>query len=69
MKIIIALAFIGILGALASAGWFMVRGGQAKAGERPSRMFKALALRVRLHHTHRYTRRALAAGISHRWKI
>jgi hypothetical protein len=48
MKIIIALAFIGILGALASAGWFMVRGGQAKTGGRSSRMFKALALRVSL---------------------
>jgi hypothetical protein len=48
MKTLIALAFIGILSALALAGWFMVRGGQNKTTARQSRMFKALALRVTL---------------------
>jgi hypothetical protein len=45
MKILIALAFVGILGALASAGVFMLRDGRddkAKSG----RMMRALATRV-----------------------
>jgi len=47
MKILIALAFIGILGALASAGVFMLRdgrGGKPKTGN----MMRALAVRVTL---------------------
>ncbi|MEO6030370.1 MAG: twin transmembrane helix small protein [Burkholderiaceae bacterium] len=47
MKYVIAIAFVGILGALASAGVFMLREGRdehAKAGN----MMRALALRVAL---------------------
>jgi hypothetical protein len=47
MKYVIALAFVGILGALASAGVFMLRrgrDGQAK----DDHMMRALALRVAL---------------------
>ena len=47
MKFIIGLAFIGILGALAAAGLFMMREGrQGRSGE--GRMMRALALRVAL---------------------
>ena len=45
MKVLVALAFIGILGALAAAGYFMLRGGsdeRSKSGN----MMRALALRV-----------------------
>ncbi len=45
MKILMALAFVGILGALASAGVFMLRegrDGKPKSGQ----MMRALALRV-----------------------
>ena len=47
MKILIALAFVGILGALATAGVFMMRDGrdgQPKSGK----MMRALAVRVGL---------------------
>lgn len=44
MKIIIAIAFIGILGALAAAGLFMLKNG--KKEERSSNMARALAVRV-----------------------
>ena len=47
MKILIALAFVGILAALASAGVFMLRdgrGGKPKTGN----MMRALAVRVTL---------------------
>ena len=47
MKILIALAFVGILGALATAGVFMLRDGRdgkPKAGN----MMRALAVRVAL---------------------
>jgi hypothetical protein len=46
MKYIVALAFIGILGALALAGLFMLRGGDGKS--RSGNMMRALALRVGL---------------------
>lgn len=47
MKTFIAIAFIGILGALALAGVFMVRdGGDGKP--KTSNMMRALALRVGL---------------------
>jgi len=44
MKILIALAFVCILGALAAAGLFMLRNG--KAANRGSNMARALAVRV-----------------------
>ncbi|HWH82921.1 MAG TPA: DUF2909 domain-containing protein [Burkholderiaceae bacterium] len=47
MKVLIAVAFVGILGALLMAGVFMLRdgrGGKAKSGS----MMRALALRVAL---------------------
>jgi Protein of unknown function (DUF2909) len=47
MKYIIAIAFIGILGALAAAGFFMMRDGRdgkTKSGN----MMRALAVRVGL---------------------
>ncbi|TMG99556.1 MAG: twin transmembrane helix small protein [Betaproteobacteria bacterium] len=47
MKIVILLAFVAILGALASAGWFMMR--HRRDSERAdSRMAKALAWRIGL---------------------
>ena len=47
MKFLIGLAFVGILGALAAAGIFMMREGrQGRSGE--GRMMRALALRVAL---------------------
>ncbi|MBV8124806.1 MAG: twin transmembrane helix small protein [Burkholderiaceae bacterium] len=44
MKTIIALAFVGILGALAAAGIFMLR--SPGKGERGERMAKALTVRI-----------------------
>jgi hypothetical protein len=47
MKLFIGLAFLGILGALAAAGVFMMREGRSgRSGE--GRMMRALALRVAL---------------------
>ena len=47
MKLFIGLAFLGILGALAAAGVFMMREGRrGRSGE--GRMMRALALRVAL---------------------
>jgi len=45
MKILIALAFLVILGALAYAGLSMLRGGRG-GGARPGTMMRALAVRV-----------------------
>lgn len=45
MKIIIVLAFVGILAALAVAGVFMLKGGEK---DKPGRMARALAWRVGL---------------------
>jgi hypothetical protein len=45
MRIVIALAFIGILGALGAAGIFMMRRGRP-GKERSDAMMRALALRV-----------------------
>lgn len=47
MKYVIALAFVGILGALASAGVFMLRGGR-EGQAKGNHMMRALALRVAL---------------------
>jgi hypothetical protein len=46
MKIIIAIGFIGILGALAAAGFFMLKNGDK--GKRGPNMARALAMRVGL---------------------
>jgi len=46
MKIIIALAFVGIIAALASAGVYMLRSGQDDGGAPRGRMARALAVRV-----------------------
>lgn len=46
MKIIIALAFVGIIAALASAGIYMLRSGQDDGDSRRGRMARALAVRV-----------------------
>ncbi len=46
MKYLVALAFLAILGALALAGVFMLRGGDGKS--RSGNMMRALALRVGL---------------------
>ena len=50
MKILIAVAFVAILAALASAGLFMLRDGRDGRDGKPksSRMMRALALRVGL---------------------
>ena len=45
MKVIVALAFVLILGALAAAGVFMLRGDRRAQGKE-ARMARALALRV-----------------------
>ena len=45
MTIVIVTAFIGILGALAAAGFFMLRRG---AGDRRSLMVRALTVRIAL---------------------
>lgn len=47
MKILIGLAFVGILGALALAGLFMLRDG-SDGKPRSGKMMRALALRVGL---------------------
>jgi hypothetical protein len=47
MKIIIAIAFAGILGALAMAGIFMLRDGR-DGKPKSGKMMRALALRVAL---------------------
>jgi hypothetical protein len=47
MKYLIGLAFIGILGSLAMAGVFMLRGGRSDK-EKSTNMMRALALRVAL---------------------
>jgi hypothetical protein len=44
MKIMVAIAFVVIIGALISAGVFMLRGGSGKA--RAGNMARALAIRV-----------------------
>jgi Co/Zn/Cd efflux system component len=44
MKFVILIAFIGILGALASAGFFMLRKG--RGDKRSPNMARALAVRV-----------------------
>lgn len=48
MKIVVALAFFGVLAALASAGVFMLRGGRARGTGARKNMARALALRVGL---------------------
>ena len=50
MKIVIALAFVAILGALGSAGWFMLRGKRDEQDKDPTgkRMANALAWRIGL---------------------
>ncbi len=45
MKYVIVIAFVGILGALAMAGFFMLRGG---GGDKGGNMMRALAVRVGL---------------------
>jgi hypothetical protein len=47
MKYLIGLAFVGILGALAMAGVFMLRGGRTDK-EKSTNMMRARALRVAL---------------------
>jgi Protein of unknown function (DUF2909) len=47
MKYLIGLAFVGILGSLAMAGVFMLRGGRTDK-EKSTNMMRALALRVAL---------------------
>ena len=47
MKIVIALAFVGILGALGLAGFFMMRGGR-RGKPKSGAMMRALAVRVAL---------------------
>lgn len=47
MKVLIALAFVGILGALAMAGVFMLRDGR-DGKPKTGNMMRALALRVAL---------------------
>ena len=47
MKYVIAVAFVGILGALTAAGVFMLRGGREGPKKR-GQMMRALALRVAL---------------------
>jgi hypothetical protein len=47
MKILIALAFVGIIGALASAGTFMLRDGR-DGKPKTGNMMRALAVRVAL---------------------
>ena len=46
MKIVIALAFVAILGALGAAGFFMLRG--RGGGSQSGQMMRALATRVAL---------------------
>jgi len=44
MKIIIGLAFLGILLSLAAAGWFMLKSDDAES--KTNRMARALAMRI-----------------------
>lgn len=47
MSYLVALAFVAILGSLAAALFFMLKGGQpADASEKSKRMARALAMRV-----------------------
>lgn len=47
MKFVFLIAFIGILGALGAAGFFMLRGGQrSRDGKRGGHMARALTVRV-----------------------
>jgi NADH:ubiquinone oxidoreductase subunit 6 (subunit J) len=46
MKIILVLAFIGILMALAAAGLFMLKNGSGANSKRGPKMARALAIRV-----------------------
>lgn len=48
MKPLFAIAFVGILAALAIAGVFMVRGGRKDGADAHRRMARALAVRVGL---------------------
>ena len=50
MKFVILIALVGVLGALASAGFFMLRKSDdgAASGRRDQRMARALAVRVGL---------------------
>jgi Protein of unknown function (DUF2909) len=47
MRIVILLAFVGIIGALSMAGYFMMRRGRSGKGRNDS-MMRALAVRVAL---------------------
>ena len=47
MKVVIAISFLGILGALGLAGMFMLRGGREGKPKSPA-MMRALAVRVAL---------------------
>ncbi len=44
MSYLVAIAFVVILGALACAGWFMLRGGDGAS--KSGRMMRALAVRI-----------------------
>ena len=46
MSYLVALAFLAIIASLATALFFMLRGGDAQAPEKSKRMARALALRV-----------------------
>ena len=49
MKTLVAIAFVGVLAALAAAGFFMLRNGQRSTDDdasRNARMARALAVRV-----------------------
>ena len=46
MTYLVAIAFLAILGALAAALLFMIKGGQQNTEARSKRMARALALRV-----------------------
>jgi len=48
MSYLVAFAFVAILGSLAAALYFMLRGGQQTSTEKSRRMARALALRVGL---------------------
>ena len=48
MKVLVAIAFVLILGALAAAGVFMMRGGRSGDDPKSKKMARALALRVAL---------------------
>lgn len=46
MKFVIVIAFIGILGALGAAGFFMLQNGRRRDDKRGAHMARALAVRV-----------------------